>query len=293
MNRKQHPDTPQVFITYKLLAAIMSLLSGREPIGESKELEDLSDSYGFDQYFYIDMDKQGRFMLFLAEKEPTDSPLWEIMDAYTSNYQKNALLKEDKLKDKSALFHPINVLDFKKSEEKTRIYLTQLQEQYGNKFYIDFFNNPFSEDVRWLECIWILGKERELEFKEGYIHLTEEFVPVGGNLNDNQAVEEKSPNKVAVDVHFSDFHIKNEFIYFKNYKLNLPQNGEDFKILRTLLLKKRAVRHEELWKELYNKNCMEINLKDYIKDHVCKIRKVIKQHGYNIINKDKYLKITK
>lgn len=293
MNRKQHPDTPKVFITYKLLAAIMCLLSGREPIGESKELEDLSDSYGFDQYFYIDMDEQGRFMLFLAEKEPTDSPLWEIMDAYTSNYQKNALLKEDKLKDKSALFHPINVLDFKKSEEKTRIYLTQLQEQYGNKFYIDFFNNPFSEDVRWLECIWILGKEGELEFKEGYIHLTEEFVPVGGNLNDNQAVEEKSPNKVAVDVHFSDFHIKNEFIYFKNYKLNLPQNGEDFKILRTLLLKKRAVRHEELWKELYNKNCMEINLKDYIKDHVCKIRKVIKQHGYNIINKDKYLKITK
>ena len=293
MNRKQHPDTPQVFITYKLLAAIMSLLSGREPIGESKELEDLSDSYGFDQYFYIDMDEQGRFMLFLAEKEPTDSPLWEIMDSYTFNYQKNALLKEDKLKDKSALFHPINVLDFKKSEEKTRIYLTKMQEQYGNKFYIDFFDNPFSEEVRWLECIWILGKEGELEFEDGYIQLTEEFVPVGGNLNDNQAVEEKSPNKVAVDVQFSDFHIKNEFIYFKKYKLNLPQNGEDFKILRTLLLKKRAVRHEELWRELYNEDCRNINLKDYIKDHVCKIRKVIKKHGYNIINKDKYLEITK
>lgn len=80
---------------------------------------------------------------------------------------------------------------------------------------------------------------------------------------------------------------------FEKYKLNLPQNGEDFKILRTLLLKKRAVRYEELWKELYNEDCRNINLKDYIKDHVCKIRKVIKKHGYDIINKDKYLEITK
>lgn len=112
-------------------------------------------------------------------------------------------------------------------------------------------------------------------------------------VDDNQVVEAKTPNTVEADVQFSDFYIKNEFICLKKYKLNLPQNGEDFKILRTLLLKKQAVRHEELWRELYNEDCRNINLKDYIKDHVCKIRKVIKKHGYDIINKDKYLEITK
>jgi len=302
MNRKQHPNTPKVFITYKLLAAIMCLLSGREPIGESKELEDLSDSYGFDQYFYIDMDEEGRFRLFLAEKHPTDSPLWEIMDDYTSSYQKDTLLKEDKLKDKSSLFHPINVLDFKKSEEKTRIYLTRLLEKYGDKFYIDFFNNPFSEDLRWLECIWILGKEGELKFKDGYTCLTEKFIPMVGILDNNHIVVEHPSNKTVVNINYSDFRIENDFIYFKNHKLNLVQNGEDFKILRTLLLKKRAVRYEELWKELHNvyppkdKNKdkrLWQQIRNYIKDHVCKIRKVIKKHGFKVINKNGYLEITK
>ena len=178
---KPHADTPNVFITYKLLAAIMCLLSGREPIAETKELEDLSDSYGFDQYFYIDMDPQSRFLLFLAEKYPSDSALWEIMNDYTYRYQKGTLVKEEKLKDKSSLLKPINTLDFKQSEEKTRIYLSQLQQQYGNKFYVDFFSNPFSEEVRWLECIWILRKWGELELKEGHIHLTGKFVSVNTN----------------------------------------------------------------------------------------------------------------
>lgn len=293
-------NPPKQYISQSLLVAIISLLSGKENIPDSDQLGKLCEKYDLNEYFLIELEEESCWSLILADRSPQESPLWDMMDKYVSAYQNDALEHTDILEGKEGLYHPINVAPFDVSMEATRSYLSQLQQKYGNKFCIEPHDtiSPPPPHIRWMECIWYLRKEGELKFEKGHIHLTDKFVSV--NIDPHAATEEVAVKTHPDQADLSAFHIKDGYITCRGKRLKFTDkktNDENFKILRVLLQKNRKVKYEEIWKEVNktstNKKARNLNMKEYMKDHASRIRKVVKNFGYQIINQDGYLQITK
>lgn len=166
-------NPPKQYISPRLLATIVSLLSGMKNVAESDQLGRLCEKYGLDEYFLIELEVEGNWSLILTDSSPQESPLWEMMDKYVLAYQNDELEHSDIQEGKEGLYHPINASPFNVSMEATRGFLSQQQQEYGNKFCINFFENPLPSQIRWLECLWYLMKTGEIQFDKGQIVIDE------------------------------------------------------------------------------------------------------------------------